>query len=69
MTEKPGSMCARRRYSAPALTLVELVTNEAVFSNCKLATTSSGPGSATGTGNCRQYTAYQGTQQCQNYLS
>lgn len=67
MTDTPASLSQRRPYSKPTLTLVELVTNEAVFRNCKLSSSSSGPDNVSGS--CREWTNYPNTQRCREYLS
>jgi len=66
MTDSADSASARRTYTKPSITLVELVTNEAVFENCKLSTRSSGPDNY----NSRcQSSVYGYTVRCQEYLS
>lgn len=65
MMDTIGCAARGRTYAKPTLTLVELVTDEAVFSGCKLPSTSSGPGDTSG---C-QPSNYSGTSPCQQLTS
>jgi len=66
MVDTGGFAQARRPYTKPTIALVEFVTNEAVFQNCKLDSRSSGPDNHSN--RCRT-TVYGIPAPCQEYLS
>lgn len=66
MMDTTGLGLARKPYTSPTLTMVELVTNEAVFQNCKLSTRSSGPSNYN---NRCQINFYGYPIACDQYLS